>query len=220
MPLILLLLLSLTFLTPHALHAIDIDPSKRTVPEMGGSKKRFDPFAGDPARIQKANTINFNDLQATVELAQSELSLYSIKEEGLRPNLRVSFKVKNNNAKRTYTLAYPNAQRYDLTVKAPNGQIVYKWSADKLFTETIGTTLINPGDVLGYNELVPVGEFYLPLVIGEYQVEATLANYPEVFARATFKIVAGGTSAESAPAAVPNDSAPTTAESEPKLPTR
>lgn len=220
MPLILLLLLSLSLLTVRPLFAIDIDPSKKTVPEMGGSKKRFDPFAGDPARIQKANNINFSDIQATVELAQSELSLYSIKEEGLRPNLRVSFKVKNNNSKRTYTLAYPNAQRYDITVKSPGGQIVYKWSADKLFTETIGTTLINPGDVLGYNELVPVGEFYLPLTLGDYQVEATLANYPEVFARATFKVVAGGAATESSPATASPSSVPTMAESEPKLPTR
>jgi hypothetical protein len=133
--------------------------------------------------------LNLSDLRASLELSLTELSLYSIKEEGLRPNIRATFRLKNLSDKRTYTLSFPNAQRYDYVVKTEAGLVVYKWSADKMFAEAVGTTLINPGDALGYTELIPVADFYRPLVVGDYVVEASLANYPEITAKAILKVV-------------------------------
>ncbi len=196
-------------------HAIDIDPSKKNVPDMGGSTTRFDIFAGDPARIQRANAIDFADIKSSLEIAEPELSLYTMKEEGLRPNIRLTFKIKNTSPKRTYTLSFPNAQRYDFIVRDQSNLIIYKWSADKKFVETVGTTMINPGDILGYTDQLPVSDFYEPLAEGTYTIEASLANYPEVISKASLKVFTGQPTATSA-GTLPTSTPPTAKEASEK----
>ncbi len=182
-------LLLLTVLALNA-QAIDVDPSKNTVPEKfiepGG--KRFSIFSGDPKRIQRANSINFADLESKVEVTPAPFSLKAAADApGGRPTLKISYSF-HNKGKRTYTFSFPTSQRYDLTIKTSSGQAVYTWSADKEFVESIGTMLVNADDIIEYSETVPLADLSTPLTAGNYTVEAVLSNYPELIARTTLTV--------------------------------
>jgi hypothetical protein len=180
------------FLTPSA-RAIDIDPSRDNIPNkdqvQGGGGNRFSIFSGDPARIQRANSIDFKDFSPTLTLAPAEISLAARRDEGTlaTDNVRANFSIKNT-GKRTYTLSFPNTQRYELKILNPTGQLVYQWSLDKKFTDDVGMVMVNPTDRIGYIENLSLSKLYAPLVAGDYTVLITLANYPEVAAKAVFKV--------------------------------
>jgi hypothetical protein len=167
-------------------HAVDVHPSREVQPEKfrepGG--KRFSIFAGDPNRIQKANEIKFEDFEAKLEVTPNPLSLESAKNSpGNRPMIKVVFSVKNTNPKKTYTLSFPDAQRYDIRVKDAAGNAVYTWSSDKEFVQSVGTILLNASDKISFTETIALGEFASPPAPGAYTVEAVLGNYPEITAK-------------------------------------
>jgi hypothetical protein len=157
------------------LNAIEIDPGAKKVPEQFyNSKGGFSIFTGDPERIQKTNKIDFKDFEAKVSLQPATLSLGS-------PGavIKVDFSVRNI-GKKTYVLSYPDAQRYDVWIKNAAGQVVYKWSADKLFVQEVGTSLLNANDRIAFLPQVNISDFDLPAQPGVYTVEVVLANYPDV----------------------------------------
>jgi hypothetical protein len=166
--------------------ALDVMPSKRVVPEKfidpGG--KQLNILNGDPKRIQKANAINFADFEKKLELSPQVISLSAAKENpDSRPVVKVTFSIKNT-GKKTYTLSFPDAQRYDITVKDASGKSIYTWSADKEFAQSIGTLLVNYSDRLTYSETLSLGEFFTPPMPGSYTVEAVMSNYPQIRAAA------------------------------------
>ncbi len=178
-----------------ALMAVDIDPSRDNIPDKdntqgGNGEGRFSIFNGDPARIQRANSIDFKDFAPTLTLTPSELSLAERKDQGslATDNVKANFVIKDI-GKRTYTLSFPNAQRYELKMRNPAGQLVYQWSLDKKFTEDVGIVMVNPTDRIGYTENVSLSNLYAPLMLGNYTIEMSLANYPEIMAKAVFKVL-------------------------------
>lgn len=175
-----------------ALHAPaeEVSPSKNTVPDKfvdpGG--KRFSIFSGDPKRIQRANAINFADFETKLEVTPSPLSIKAAEEApGGRPSIKLTFSVRNK-GKRTYTLSFPNAQRYDFQIKNATGQVVYTWSDDKAFADSVGTILINQGDIIEYSEVVALSDFSSPATPGTYTVDAAMFNYPELAGHFTLTI--------------------------------
>ncbi|MES2308399.1 MAG: BsuPI-related putative proteinase inhibitor [Verrucomicrobiota bacterium] len=166
-----------------ALNALEIDPSQKKVPEQFyNSKGGFSIFTGDPERIQKANKIDFKDFEAKVVLQPATLSI-----SGSGLVIKVDFSVKNI-GKKTYVLSYPDAQRYDVWIKDANGQVVYKWSADKIFVQQVGTSLINANDRIAFLPQVNLSDFDSPATPGTYTVEVSLANYPDVKATTTLTL--------------------------------
>lgn len=170
--------------------AAEVDPSKNTVPDkfVNPGAKRFSIFSGDPKRIQRANAIDFADMETKIEVTPNPLSIKAAEDAPSgRPSIKVTLTVRNK-GKRTYTLSFPSSQRYDISVKSASGQVVYTWSADKEFVEAIGTILINSGDIISYSETVALGEFAAPPAPGAYTVEVTMSNYPELSARTPIAI--------------------------------
>lgn len=170
--------------------AVEIDQSKKTVPDkfVDPGAKRFSIFSGDPQRIQRANAINFSDFETKIEVTPNPLSLKEAADAPSgRPSIKVTITVRNK-GKKTYTLSFPNSQRYDISVKTATGQIVYTWSDDKAFVDQIGTILINSGDIISYSETLALGEFSAPPAPGAYTVEAAMSNYPELSARTPISI--------------------------------
>ncbi len=169
--------------------AIDINPSRDNEPDKSNSTgNRFSIFAGDPNRIQKANTIDFKDFTAKVELNTNGVGLAATRNDpSSANNVRMTFTIKNT-GKRTYTLSFPSSQRYDVVIKNPAHQLVYKWSLDKKFTDDVGAVIINPTDRIGYVETISFNTLYAPLETGVYTVEFNLANYPEISATALFTV--------------------------------
>ena len=192
-PLLLLsgLALSLSLAAPTPLRAIDINPSRENAPnsrDNSGGNGRFSIFNGDPARVQKANSIDFKDFKPTLEIDPATISLAAYASDASGAHLlRVNFNMKNI-GKRTYTLSFPNSQRFELLLKNPAGQVVYQWSLDKRFLEDVGILMINPTDQVGYTETIPLDKLYAPLIAGTYTVEFHLANYAEVGTSVPFKV--------------------------------
>lgn len=182
--------LFLFFVCTAPVLAIEVDSSKNTVPDKfsNGGGGRFSIFASDPKRIQRANAINFAEMETKIEVSPNPLSLKEAEDAPSgRPSIKVSFTVRNK-GKKTYTLSFPNAQRYDITVKNSAGQAIYTWSADKEFVDQVGTILINSGDLIGYSETLALGEFNSPPAPGAYVVEVAMSNYPELSARTPFTL--------------------------------
>ena len=176
MNLILILCVALTMIS---LEAIEIDPSQKKIPEQFyNSKGGFSIFTGDPERIQKANKIDFKDFETKATLNPAVLSIGAVATV-----LKIEFSIKNM-GKKTYVLSYPDAQRYELIIKDSTGAVVYKWSADKIFVQQIGTSLLNANDRIAYVPQVNLADFDSPAKPGVYLVELSLANYPEVKATA------------------------------------
>src|ERR1039458_10145005 len=109
-----------------AASAIDINPSKETVPrsswDTGGN--RFTIFNGDPKRIQRANDVDPKSFDAKVEIAPNPLSLTAVKAVGPNPSIKITFSV-HNHAKKTYTMSFPTAQRWDFRIINSAGTVLY-----------------------------------------------------------------------------------------------
>jgi hypothetical protein len=171
------------------LSAIDVNPSKDTIPkdsyDMGGN--RFTIFNGDPKRIQRANAVDCKMFDSAVEISPNPLSLRVAKEVGPNPSVHIKFSV-HNHGKKTYTLSFPTAQRWDFRIVNSTGGVVYTYTDDHEFVQVVGTSMVNHDDKLCYSESVDFDDMTLPLVPGVYTVEAVMANYPEMTARTTLTV--------------------------------
>jgi len=164
--------------------AIDINPSKTTVPrsswDTGGN--RFSIFNGDPKRIQRANAVDASSFDTKLEVSPNPLSLRSAKAAGPNPSIKVTFSIRNH-AKKTYTLSFPTAQRWDFRIINSAGAVVYTYSEDHEFIQTVGTSMVNQGDKLAYSESVDFNDITGALTPGTYKIQAVMANYPEMAAQ-------------------------------------
>jgi hypothetical protein len=169
--------------------AIDVDPSKNTIPrssfDTGGN--HFSIFNGDPKRIQRANEVDTKMFDAKVEITPNPLSLKVAHQVGPNPSVKINFYV-HNHGKKTYTLSFPTAQRWDFRIVNAAGGVVYTYTDDHEFVQVVGASMVNENDKLSYTESVDFDDMTLPLTPGTYTVEAVLANYPEMSARVQFVV--------------------------------
>jgi len=174
------------FLGLAGLHlgAIDVDPSKQTIPrssfDTGGN--RFSIFNGDPKRIQRANAVDPKAFDCQLVLSPNPLPLQTMKITTPNPMIKLTFTV-HNHGKKTYTLSFPTAQRWDFRIETATGQSIYVYSDNCDFEQKIGMSMVNHDDTLTYTELVEFSDLDTPLEPGTYTVEAVLANYPEMRAK-------------------------------------
>ncbi|NJK92809.1 MAG: hypothetical protein HC904_13895 [Blastochloris sp.] len=172
------------------IHA-QINPSRSSVPDkfINPPGKRYSIFAGDPERVQKANEVNIKDFSGDLSIEPKTLSLSGKASDGIAPNqFKLGFKVKNT-SKRSYTLSFPDAQRYDIAVTRPDGSLVYLWSEDKAFVQKEGSSFVNAGETLEFVEFLALDTLRAKVSPGTYQVQVILANYPEVTAKGSLEIV-------------------------------
>jgi hypothetical protein len=167
------------------LRAIDVSPSKDTSPrssfDTGGN--RFSIFNGDPKRIQRANAVDPKAFDCQLTLSPNPLPLEATKITTPNPVIKLTFVV-HNHGKKTYTLSFPTAQRWDFRIVTTGGAPLYVYSDNCDFEQKVGISMVNHDDKLTYTELVEVSDLTAPLTPGTYTVEAVLANYPEMKATA------------------------------------
>jgi hypothetical protein len=174
-----------------ALHlgAIDVSPSKNTIPrssfDTGGN--HFSIFNGDPKRIQRANAVDPKSFDCTVTVSPNPFPLQSARTAAPNPVIKISFSV-HNHGKKTYTLSFPTAQRWDFRIKDSAGKAIYVYSDNCDFEQKVGISMVNHDDKLGFSELVEFSDLDVPLTPGTYTVEAVLANYPEMKATASLVV--------------------------------
>ncbi len=169
--------------------AIDINPSKNNQPpsfwESGGN--RFSIFNGDPKRIQRANEVDAKSFDSKVDVTPNPLSLTGAKAASAAPGVKITFSV-HNHAKKTYTLSFPTAQRWDYRILTAAGTPIYTYSDNCMFEQKVGTTMVDNDDKLVYSDTIQFSDLSAPLAPGTYTVQAVLANYPEMHATATFTV--------------------------------
>jgi hypothetical protein len=169
--------------------AIDINPSKNNQPPSfwESSGNRFSIFNGDPKRIQRANLVDPKAFDEKLDVSPNPLSLQALKAASPNPILKITFSV-HNHAKKTYTLSFPTAQRWDFRILDAAGTQVYVYSDNCEFEQKVGTSMVNNDDKLVYAETVEFDDLSAPLAPGTYTVESVLANYPDMHAAAKLTV--------------------------------
>jgi Intracellular proteinase inhibitor len=169
--------------------AIDVSPSKDTIPrssfDTGGN--RFSIFNGDPKRIQRANEVDCKQFTAKVQISPNPLSLKEAESIGPNPSMKISFWIQNH-SKRTFTLSFPTAQRWDFRILDAANNLVYSYTDDHEFVQVVGTSMVNQDDKLNYSETIEFEDLSVPLAPGNYTVQAVMANYPEIKAQTQFVV--------------------------------
>jgi len=169
--------------------AIDINPSKDNQPpsfwDTGGN--RFSIFNGDPKRIQRANAVDPKAFDSKIEVAPNPISLQAVKTQGPNPSFKITFSV-HNHAKKTYTLSFPTAQRWDFRILNAAGTPIYVYSDNCEFEQKVGTSMVNNDDRLVYIETVDFDDLGEHLAPGVYTVQTVMANYPEIHAEAKLTV--------------------------------
>jgi hypothetical protein len=168
-----------------AASALDnINPSKdNQLPsfwDTGGN--HFSIFNGDPKRIQRANEVDPKSFDTKLEVSPNPLSLKVLRQIGPNPSFKVIFSI-HNHAKKTYTLSFPTAQRWDFRIVSSSGTVLYHYTDDHAFVQTVGTSMVNQDDKLLYTESVDFEDMTAQLTPGTYIVQAVMANYPEMNAQ-------------------------------------
>ncbi|CAB4244627.1 Intracellular proteinase inhibitor [Methylacidimicrobium sp. AP8] len=173
--------------------SIDVNPSKNTHPNIIDQTPRrhwslFSFRFGDPKRIEKANQVNVRNLEARLQVDRNPFSLAMLHDRLDSATIRLTFQVFNK-GKRTYSLTFPNAQRYDFVLRDAANQPLYVWSADKEFLPVEGMSMLDPGDYLTFTDVLPIQDLDRPLSPGIYRIEMTLAGYPGVTAATNLTVV-------------------------------
>jgi hypothetical protein len=170
--------------------AIDVSPSKNTVPERFRNPpgKRFSLFSGDPTRVQQANEVVVERFRVEVSLEPASFSLKEL-NEGKAIEMTATLRVTNRDSDKSYTLSFADAQRYDLAITTLDDRLIYLWSADKEFAQVVGSSFVNSGETLAYRQTIPLREIRSKFAPGTvYQVKMILANYPELIAAAALRV--------------------------------
>jgi hypothetical protein len=174
----------------EAASAIDINPSKDNQPPSFwtiGAGNSFSIFNGDPKRIQRANAVDPKSFDSKVEVSPNPLSIKMLKAVAPNPNLKITFSI-HNHARRTYTLSFPTAQRWDFRILNSAGTPIYIYSDNCQFEQTIGSSMVNNDDKLVYTETVNFDDLLQPLEPGTYTVQTVMANYPDMHAQAQITV--------------------------------
>lgn len=169
------------------LSAFDASPSKksnRLQPNVPG--KRFDIFAGDPERIRRVNEIRRDDFQVSAIIEPSPVVL---ENDQPLPTIKAGIVVVSK-AKRPKTLSFPDAQRLEVVFRE-KGKEVYRWSKGKRFIQTIGTSMVMPGERLVFWVDIPLSRWENKPKANTYEMEAVLANYSDFVGKTNLVIKSG-----------------------------
>lgn len=106
--------------------------------------------------------------------ARSEMLASSLDVNVTGGEVRLVFHV-TNRTDRKVEITFPTGQRYDFVVLDSAGREVWRWSADRMFTQALQTRLLDPNETLSADERWSAGGR-----TGRFTAVAQLrsANYP------------------------------------------
>lgn len=90
--------------------------------------------------------------------AESEAELVATMEvETSAERVQLMLHVTNSSGQ-PIELRFNSGQRFDFVVQRPGGDTVWRWSADRGFTQALGTETLGPGESLRYSAEWPIEE--------------------------------------------------------------
>lgn len=109
-------------------------------------------------------------LKASVKVDPPDFALADRRE------VRVIFTVKNT-TKKAERLEFPTAQRIELSLRSPDGKRIFLWSEDRLFEPMPAIVVINPGERIEYEAVVPTRDMIAGAV---HAADVGLVGRPDV----------------------------------------
>lgn len=174
-----------------ALLAFDVLPSRDSNPPhspsgTGLGKLRL--FATDPSRLEKAERVDDEKVEARVEVEPKSVSLAALRQMAPENDaLKICLYVHNRDRK-FYTLRFPTTQRLGVWIRDPSGQPVFVSPVDRDLPKEEGVTLLDPGDTLRYCFCLKQKDLANSLRVGVYAVETELVGYPKIRAKRTLSV--------------------------------
>lgn len=133
------------------------------------------PF-GSSKRAPKYSDARLRGLLLEVSAATEPVRLSEVRQ------MRVKAVLSNIGGSAT-TLDFPTAQRVEIQLLNPAGEVLTKWSDNRVFAEENGTLVVNPGENIVYEEGIATRELAPGKV---YTVEVFFPKYPELRGRQKF----------------------------------
>lgn len=89
-----------------------------------------------------------------------------------------------NESKRLLRLDFPSTQHLEVTLRGPDGRLLFLWSEDRSFTPEASVVVVNPRERLEFEAALPTRD----MVAGRiYRAEAVLTGFPETAAVVTME---------------------------------
>jgi hypothetical protein len=119
----------------------------------------------------------------SAEAARDGSPLASSLDLGVADGVRLALHI-TNRSDSTVELQFPSGQLYDFVIRDPAGREVWRWGADRMFTQALQTRSLGPGQSLTFEErwtpggitgtLIAVGRLASTNLPVEQQLEFTL----------------------------------------------
>ncbi|MDQ2868630.1 MAG: BsuPI-related putative proteinase inhibitor [Verrucomicrobiota bacterium] len=133
------------------------------------------PF-GAPKRAPKYSDPRLRGLLLEISSATEPVRLSEVRQMRVRAVL-------SNISGAATTLDFPTEQRIEIQLLNPVGEVLTKWSDNRVFAQQNGTLVVNPGENIVYEEGIATRELAPGKV---YTVEVFFPRYPELRARQKF----------------------------------
>jgi Intracellular proteinase inhibitor len=145
-------------------------------PPRGLFNRLLHPFGSAKKKAPKYQDTRLRGLLLELEVPTEPVRLSEVRQLHVRAML-------TNLGSVPVTMDFPTAQRIDIQLLNPGGEVLTKWSENRAFPEQIGTLLVNPREQIVYDETIATRELQPGRV---YTVEVFFPKYPELRARQKF----------------------------------
>lgn len=112
-----------------------------------------------------------SDLEVLINLKDDEVF---VEEE-----FEVEIRVKNNSEEKK-ELNFNTGQRFDIIVLGTKEELLYRWSDDKMFTQALGSLVLEPEEEKAYNAQVILPNEINP---GDYKILGMITAEDEIFSQ-------------------------------------
>jgi hypothetical protein len=149
--------------------------AQSSAPQHSVFDRIFHPF-GSSKKAPAYRNPRLNGLLLEVQVPTEAVRLSETRQLRVKATLA-------NIGKGPVSLEFPSAQRIDIQLLDAAGQVLTRWSENRVFPEEAGHLLINPREQIIYDETIATRELQPGRV---YSADLFFPNYPELHARQKF----------------------------------
>lgn len=148
-------------------------PEEIREPERGMVSRSLDIVRGSPDRIKYAGLPKMRDLAVKAEIVPNPVDISARKFD-------VTFAIRNNAKKQAVNLRFETSQRIEVAIVNDAGQIVDRYSDDRVIARESGYLVINPKEEASYTVSMSTRE----MVAGRsYTIEAYFVGYERLVSK-------------------------------------
>jgi hypothetical protein len=157
------------------LFAVDAHAQTPT-PPRSLLNRMLHPFGSRAKKAPRYSDPHVRGLLLEVSIQSEPVKLSEVRQMRVRAML-------SNTSGYPVILDFPNAQRIEILLLNSAGEVLTKWSENRMFAQEVGTVLVNPREQIVYDEAIATRELQAGKV---YTVEVFFPKYPELRVRQKF----------------------------------